>query len=72
MDFPIVLLKSVAAVENLETCLAGNLTLQVFALHVLSQVIGVLDTIVTLGTLPHLKSSLVCRGNHFLENLGLD
>ena len=39
MGFPIVLLKSVAAVENLETDLAGNMTLQVLTLHMLSQVI---------------------------------
>ena len=72
MGFPVVLLEPVAAVENLVTGLAGNLTLQVLTLHMLSQVIGVLHTIVTLGTLPHLKPSLVCCWNHFLEDLSLD
>ena len=51
-----MLLKPVSTVENLKADITGDATLEVFALHVFPQVIGVFNTVITLGALPHFQA----------------
>ena len=67
-----MLLQSVTTVENLKADVTGNATFQVLSFNVFPQIIGVLNTVITLGTLPHFEAQIVSHRYHFLHCLRLN